>query len=248
MTIGITCACKDGVVVGADRKTIEGELKRFNTKISKLSFGENRGLLLMQAGNPTDASRAVREIDPAKLGLNDDSISLDNYLMAVGRPVSEFYHEYRGRLGFEPEFWFIVATIDSTGPTIGRIFNNGRTEMGSTYFTIGSARPTAEPILSEYDANMSLDDMERFVGYAIQKVTMIHNDCEGVNVFRIAKDKLYVETMEMAKYSALLLANLVMPEWTTYSYREFAEKIQPLEEDFRNRIQSRTTPASNGGE
>lgn len=248
MTIGIACACKDGVVVGADRKTIEAEIKRFNTKISNLPFGENRGLLLMQAGNPTDASRAVKVINPANLGLNDNSVNLDDYLMAVERPISEFYHEYRGRRGYDPDFRFIVATMDRTGPTIGRIFNNGTTEVGSAYFTIGSARPTAEPILSEYNGNMNLDDMERFVGYAVEKVTMIHNDCEGVNVFRIAKDKWYSESMEMAKYSTLLLANLLIPEWFTYSYREFSERAQTWEETFRESMQSTTTPASKKGE
>ena len=68
VTVGIVVACKDGIVVGADRKVVRSRgtrVKSLESKITRLMFKDGRNLLVCYSGTGDFGRRGIGAIDPS---------------------------------------------------------------------------------------------------------------------------------------------------------------------------------------
>lgn len=192
MTIGIAVACKDGIVVGADRKVTRSRgtrIKSLEDKIFKLSFRDGRNLLVCGSGGADLVGRAVNAIDPSDF---DRDVNISVYRDMVERRISALRSRLSDTgLGYDATLLFGMIDTDNK-PVIGHITPTALTEIKNQgYFTTGIAAPYAEIVLKDsYSPQMGTEDAKLIVGGLIQKIGEVDNDVEGLDVFCIAvKDK-----------------------------------------------------------
>lgn len=190
MTVGIVVACKDGIVIGADRKVTRyrgTRIKSLEDKIHKLSFKDGQSFLVCCSGSGDFPERALSQIDPC-----DFDRDCSFYRDVVEGRISRLRVGLADR-GVEYDATLLFGTIDvNEKPTIGHITRSGVTELKNQgYFTTGIAAPYAEIVLKDsYSLNMSIQDAKLIVGGLIQKIGEVDNDVEGMDVFFISiKDK-----------------------------------------------------------
>lgn len=206
VTIGIVVACRDGIVVGADRKVVRSRgtrIKSLEDKIHKLSFKDKRGFLICSSGGADFARRAIAEINPATFR-EDTTCSF--YRDIIEGRISRLEYELRKK-GIEYDATLLFGTIDVDGkPIIGHITPSGVTEIKNKgYFTTGIAAPYAELVLRDsYTPKMTIGDAKLIVGGLIDKIGKVDNDVEGMDVFSVStKDAQKVEGLSSAERSGI---------------------------------------------
>ncbi len=205
VTIGIAIACKDGVVVGADRKVTRSRgtrIKSLEDKIVKLRFRDGRKLLICSAGGSDFARRAVEAIDPSELGSDVDCASYRDMIEGI---VSRLQARLANK-GLEYDATLLFGMIDiRDAPVIGHIVPTGLTEMGHEgYFTAGIAAPYAELVLKDsYSPQISIEDAKFIVGGLIEKIGKVDNDVEGMDVFSISVSDKKIKALTQAERQAI---------------------------------------------
>jgi 20S proteasome alpha/beta subunit len=196
MTVGIVVACKDGIIIGADRKVTRSRgtrIKSLEDKIYKLSFKDGRNFLVCSSGGADLAKRAITEIDPS--GFREDA-DCSFYRDIIEGRISRLQSSLNEK-GIQYDVTLLFGTIDIDGkPTIGHITTSGLTETKNDgYFTTGIAAPYAELVLQDsYSPSINVEDAKLIVGGLVQKIGQVDNDVEGMDVFTILKtDKKFKE-------------------------------------------------------
>lgn len=195
VTIGIVVACKDGIVVGADRKVTRSRgtrIKSLEDKIFKMSFRDGRAVFVCSSGGVDLARRAVDAINPGEFGREVDCAMYRD--MIEGR-ISRLQSGLSDR-GLEYDATLLFGMIDTNSkPVIGHIIPTGLTEIANQgYFTTGIAAPYAELVLKDsYSSQMSIEDAKLIVGGLIEKIGKVDNDVEGTDVFCISADNKATE-------------------------------------------------------
>ncbi len=192
MTVGIVVACKDGIIVGADRKVTRSRVTRIKSledKIVIMQFRDGRNLVLCSAGGSDFAKRAIELIDPSDLGRDVDCSA---YRDIVESRIARLQARLSDRgIDYNATLLFAMVDIDDK-PIIGHITPSGVTEMRNEgYFTTGIAAPYAELVLQDsYSPDMIVDDAKLIVGGLIDRIGKVDNDVEGMDVFSMSlKDK-----------------------------------------------------------
>ena len=201
MTIGIVVACKDGVVIGADRKVVRSRgtrIKSLEDKIVKLQFRDGRNLLVCSSGGSDFARRAVEQIDPSDM---DRDIDCSTYREIVESRISRLQSRLSDR-GILYDADLLFGMIDmGNKPTIGHITLSGLTEMRNQgYFTTGIAAPYAELVLQDsYAPDMGIEDAKLIVAGLIERIGKVDNDVEGMDVFSISVTNKKVQGLTTAE-------------------------------------------------
>ncbi len=188
MTVGIAVACKDGVLVGADRKVtmFRGtRIKSLENKVFKLSFRDGRNLLVCGSGGTDLTRRALDAIDPTEF---DRDIDCALYRDMIESRISRLESRLSER-GLEYNATLLFGMIDTDDkPVIGYVIPTGLTEIRNEgYFTTGIAAPYAELVLKDsYTPQMSITDARLIVGGLIEKIGNVDNDVEGMDVSYIS--------------------------------------------------------------
>lgn len=192
VTVGIVVACKDGVLIGADRKVTRSRgtrIKSLEDKIIKLQFRDGRNLLVCSSGGADFARRAMEVIDPSEWG---EDVDCSAYRDMIEGRISRLQARLNER-GLDYNTTLLFCLIDvGDKPVIGHITPSGLTEMSySGYFTTGIAAPYAEIVLKDsYSPKMTIEDAKLIVGGLIEKIGAVDNDVEGMDVVSLsAKDK-----------------------------------------------------------
>jgi 20S proteasome alpha/beta subunit len=190
VTVGIVVACKDGVVIGADRKVTRSRgtrIKSLEDKVHKLLFRDGRSLLICYSGSGDFAERAIAEIAPSAF---DADCSF--YRDVIESRISRLQQRLADR-GVNYDATLLFSAIDLNGkPTIGHVTPSGVTELKTQgYFTTGIAAPYAEIVLKDsYSRQITIEDAKLIVGGLIEKIGTVDNDVEGMDTFSLsAKDK-----------------------------------------------------------
>lgn len=201
MTVGIVIACKDGIVIGADRKVTRSRgtrIKSLEDKIVKLKFRDGRNLLVCSSGGSDYARRAIEAIDPSELGRDVDCSAYRD--MIEGR-ISRLQSRLADR-GLEYDATLLFGMIDvNDTPVIGHTIPSGLTEMEHKgYFTTGIAAPYAELVLQDsYVPIISVADAKLIVGGLIERIGKVDNDVEGMDVFSICVKVNEIEELTWAE-------------------------------------------------
>ena len=192
VTVGIVVACKDGVVVGADRKVTMSRgtrIKSLEDKVFHLSFRDGRNLLACGSGGMDLVRRAIERINPNDCDKDVDAFAyrdmVERQIALLRRILAE-----RG-LDYDADLLFGMVDIDNK-PFIGHITPSGLTETRTVgYYTTGVGAPYAELILQDsYEPTISTEDAKLIVAGLIEKIGTVDNDVEGVDVSWIsARDK-----------------------------------------------------------
>lgn len=206
VTIGIVIACKDGIVIGADRKitTSRGtRIKSLEDKISKLSFKDGRKLLICGSGGVDLAKRAIDEINPIALG---EDVDCSLYRDMIESKISRLQLRLSDR-GLQYDATLLFGMIDIYDKVIiGHITPSGLTETKNQgYFTTGIAAPYAEIVLKDtYLPEITIEEARLIVGGLINRIAQVDNDVEGMDVFYIFKGKdRDIEELNWAERHAL---------------------------------------------
>jgi 20S proteasome alpha/beta subunit len=188
VTVGIVVACKDGVVVGADRKVTMSRgtrIKSLEDKVFHLSFKDGRNLLVCGSGGTDLVRRAIGQINPSDCDKDVDAFS---YRDIVERNIALLRRMLAERaLDYDADLLFGMVDTDNR-PFIGHITASGLTETRVTgYYTTGVGAPYAELVLQDsYSENINVEDAKLIVGGLIEKIGTVDNDVEGMDVFWIA--------------------------------------------------------------
>jgi len=193
VTVGIVIACKDGIVIGADRKIVRSRgtrIKSLDDKIFQSSFKDGRNFLICSSGGADFAKRAMQEIDPNKFV---EEMDCSSYRDMVEGKIAYLTYSLRQR-AIEYDATLLYGTIDlDKKPTIGHITSTGLTETKNEgYFTTGIAAPYAEMVLQDsYSKNMDIQDAKLITAALIDRIGKVDNDVEGVDVILLnSKNKI----------------------------------------------------------
>lgn len=210
MTIGIVIACKDGIVVGADRKVTTSRgtrIKSLEDKIFKLSFGDGRKILICGSGGVDLAKRAINEINPSSLA---EDIDFSLYRDMIESKISRLQLRLSDR-GLQYDATLLFGMIDIYSKVvIGHITPSGLTETKNQgYFTTGIAAPYAEIVLKDtYSSEISIEEAKLIVGGLINKIAQVDNDVEGMDVFYILTvDEKDVKELNWAERQGIVEKN-----------------------------------------
>jgi 20S proteasome alpha/beta subunit len=205
VTVGIAMTCKDGIVIGADRKVTRyrgTHVKSLETKIVSSQFKDGRIVLCCYAGNYDFANRILVEINPEII---ESPLGCDDWRDIIETNVCKLSDKITGK-GLEFDTTILFATIDADStPTVGHVTTTGGTELGTErYFTTGIAAPYAEFVLNDvYDANMSIYEARLMIASLIHKIGEVDNDVEGLDVYAIKSDspKKIIELTKAERYA-----------------------------------------------
>jgi 20S proteasome alpha/beta subunit len=216
VTVGIVVACKEGVVIGADRKVTRyrgTRIKSLEDKVHKLLFRDGRSFLICYSGSGDFAERAIAEIDPSAF---DADCSF--YRDVIEGRISRLQQRLADR-GVNYDATLLFGVIDLNGKSaIGHITPSGLTELKTQgYFTTGIAAPYAEIVLKDsYSREMTIEDAKLIVGGLIEKIGMVDNDVEGMDVFSLSTKDKQVKELSWAERQGI--------------------KMKPLSFDFREEL------------
>lgn len=198
VTVGIVVACKDGVVVGADRKVTMSRgtrIKSLQDKVFNLSFRDGRGLLVCGSGGTDLARRGIERIDPSDCGTDVDAHA---YRDRVERGIAWLQRNLSDRgLNYDAVLLFGMVDVDGR-PFIGHVNPSGLTETRNTgYYTTGVGAPYAELVLQDsYSDDIGVEDTKLIVASLIEKIGKVDNDVEGMDVFWIDDRAKKAEKLE----------------------------------------------------
>lgn len=184
MTVTIALVCRDGIVIGADKKVTMSRgtrIKSLEYKIFTLSFRDGKKLLICGAGSSDHVRRAMSEINPC----NYDSLDCSTYRDWVESNISRLRLKLSDR-GLIYDATLLFGMIDpGNRPVIGHIISSGLVELKyEGYFTAGIAAPYAEIVLKDsYSKDLVMEDAKLIVGGLIEKIGKVDNDVEGMDVF-----------------------------------------------------------------
>lgn len=204
MTVGIAVVCRDGVVIGTDRKvTMERgtRIKSLEAKIFTLSFRDEKKLLVCVAGSIDHAKRAMHEINP----YNFDRVDCSTYRDWVEGSISRLRLKLSDR-GLTYDATLLFGMIDTGDrPVIGHVMPSGLVEVKyDGYFTAGIAAPYAEIVLKDsYSMDISVTDAKLIVGGLIDKIGKVDNDVEGMDVFYISATDEQIDGLTWSERNAV---------------------------------------------
>lgn len=208
VTVGIVVACKDGVVIGADRKVTRSRgtrIKSLEDKVHKLLFKDGQSLLICYSGSGDFAERAIAEIDPSTF---DADCSF--YRDVIEGRISRLQQRLADR-GVNYDATLLFSAIDLNGkPTIGHITPSGVTELKTQgYFTTGIAAPYAEIVLKDsYSRQITIEDARLIVGGLIEMIGTVDNDVEGMDTFSLSTKDRQVKELSSAERQGIKLKPL----------------------------------------
>ncbi len=192
LTIGIVC--KDGVVIGADRKVSLGGgggvsyIARSAKKVIEL----NERIVLTMAGTVSDALKTI-SILKAELRLKElrtkRKVSVNE---AASLASNMLFQNIRTPSMIPSIAHFMAAGYDETGLHIFDISPDGYLKEVQDYAATGSGMVQADPILdSEYSKGMSIEDGIKLAVKCI-RASMARDPGvgEGIDLYVIRKGKV----------------------------------------------------------
>ncbi len=178
-TVGIVC--KDGVVLGAEKKSTMGYL--IASKESKKIYQIDDSIAMTIAGSSGDAQTLVRYM---KAELKLFSVQNQRKITVKGAATLLANILQGGRSAIEPYYvQLILAGVDAKGPVIYSLDAIGGHDEERKFFSTGSGSPYALGVLEDsYKDNLSVDDGAKLAVRAIKAAIErdIGSGGKGINV------------------------------------------------------------------
>ena len=192
LTIGIVC--RDGIVLGADRRVSyggNGGVSYLADKLKKI-IEINERMLVTMAGGASDAKKIINLIR-AEFRLKElRSRSRVSVEEAANFLANVVYHAIRTPSMIPSITHFLLAGFDEEGCNLYEVGPDGHIKKSSKYSTSGAGMMQADPILdSEYSENITLSQGIELVQKCIRASSGRDPSVgAGMDIYTITKDKI----------------------------------------------------------
>lgn len=190
-TVGIIC--KDGVVLGSEKKSVMGFL--IASKEAKKIFPVADRIAVTVAGVWGDGIALVRYLK-AEIKLYEIENKTKISVKAAANLLSNIL--YSGRWTFLPYMVELIIAGYDDKPKIFTIDAIGGLEEETKFFSTGSGSPIALGVLEDsYNENITTEKAKEITLRAIKSAVErdIGSGGKAIDLCTITKDKLYIETI-----------------------------------------------------
>lgn len=192
-TVGIIC--KDGVVLGSEKKSVMGNL--IASKEAKKIFPVADHVAVTVAGVWGDALALIR-ILKAEIKLFEIENKTRISVKSATSLLSNILHS--GRWTFLPYMVEIIVAGYDDSPRIYTLDAIGGMEEERKFFSTGSGSPMALGVLEDsYNENITVEKAKEIAVRAIKSAIErdIGSGGKAIDLCSITKDKLYIETITL---------------------------------------------------